>query len=104
MPSRTLKTPSSVRHLIRHMHPNLKRKVRAALTDILANPDSGKALKGELEGLWSFRIGQHRVIYRPDDAGAEIVAIGPRITIYEETAKHIVLNRWKNKAGSSGKM
>jgi len=102
MPRRTLKTPTSVRHLIRHMHPNLKRKVRAALTDILANPDCGKPLKGELEGLWSFRIGQHRVVHRPDEQGAEIVAIGPRITIYEDALKQIVLSRRKNRPGSPG--
>jgi mRNA interferase RelE/StbE len=75
------------------MHPDLKRKVRAALSDILADPACGKPLKGELDGLWSLRIGQRRVIYRPDNAGAEIIAIGPRATIYEETAKHVILRR-----------
>ena len=93
MPARTLKTPSTVRDLIRHMHPQLKRKVRAALTDILDDPDCGKSLEGELKGLWSLRIGRHRVIYRPDDAGAEIVAIGPRRTIYEQTAQHFLRSR-----------
>ena len=93
MPVRTLKTPSTVRDLIRHMHPPLKRKVRAALADILDDPDCGKPLEGELKGLWSLRIGRHRVIYRPDDAGAEIVAIGPRRTIYEETAQHLLRSR-----------
>jgi mRNA-degrading endonuclease RelE of RelBE toxin-antitoxin system len=77
------------------MHPDLKRKVRAALMDILTDPDCGKPLKGELEGSWSFRIGQHRIIYRPDGEGAEVVAIGPRMTIYEQTVQQIVLNRKK---------
>jgi len=95
MPARTLKTPGTVRNLIRNMHPGLKRKVRAALTDILDNPDCGKSLEGELKGLWSLRVGRHRVIYRPDESGAEIVAIGPRLTIYEETARHILRNRRK---------
>jgi hypothetical protein len=40
---------------------------------------------GELEGLRSLRLGRYRVIFRPDTAGAEIIAIGPRRTIYEET-------------------
>jgi mRNA interferase RelE/StbE len=93
MPARTLKTPGTVRTLIQHMHPDLKRKVRAALADILADPECGKPLKGELAGLWSLRIGQHRVIYRPDNAGAEIIAIGPRETIYEETAKYVIFRR-----------
>ena len=96
MAGRTLKTPITVLHLIRKMHPNLKRKVRTALTDILANPALGRPLRAELTGLWSWRVGQHRVIYRPDAAGAEIIAIGPRRTIYEDTAKQIVFTRRKN--------
>jgi|SRR3990172_2331124 len=95
MPARTLKTPATVRSLIRNMHPQLKRKVRAALADILDDPDCGNPLEGQLKGLWSLRVGRHRVIYRPDDRGAEIVAIGPRITIYEETARQILRNRHK---------
>lgn len=93
MLTRTLKTPATVRVLIRNMHPQLKRKMRAALTDILDNPDCGKPLKGELKGLWSLRVGRHRVIYRPDDAGAEVMAIGPRATIYQETDRHILRDR-----------
>jgi mRNA-degrading endonuclease RelE of RelBE toxin-antitoxin system len=56
------------------------------VADILDNPGCGKPPKGELTGLWSLRVGRHRVIYRPDAAGIELVAIGPRATIYEETA------------------
>ena len=70
--------------------------MRTALTDILANPAAGKPLKGELSGLWSWRVGQHRVIYRADTEGAEIIAIGPRRTIYEDTATQIVFSRRKD--------
>ena len=93
MPDRTLKTTSTVRDLIRSMHPQLKRKVRAALSDILNDPGCGKSLEGELKGLWSLRACRHRIIYRPDEAGAEIVAVGPRMTIYEETAQRILQSR-----------
>ena len=93
MPARTIKTPATVRDLVRRMHPHLKRKGLAALSDILDDPECGKPLEGELKGLWSLRVGRHRVIYRPDDAGADVVAIGPRSTIYEETARHILRGR-----------
>jgi mRNA-degrading endonuclease RelE of RelBE toxin-antitoxin system len=92
---RTLKTATTVRSLIRKMHSQLKRKVRAALADILDNPECGKPLEGELKGLWSLRVGRHRVIYRPDEAGAEVVAIGPRATIYEDTTRHTLRDRHK---------
>ena len=84
LPERTLKIPETVRTLIRHLHPEMKRKLRLALNDILTNPACGKPLERELKGYWSLRMGRYRIIYRPDKAGAEIVSIGPRRTIYEE--------------------
>lgn len=86
MPS-TLKISPQLRDLIRQLHPDLKRKVRAALTDILHHPTCGKPLKAELHGYWSLRVGRLRVIYRPDKDGVAIVAVGPRRTIYAETAR-----------------
>ena len=90
---RTLKVPKNVRDLIRHLDPQMKRKVREALRDILRDPHSGKPLQRELDGYWSLRIGRHRIIYRPDDAGSEIVAVGPRKSIYEELARHALAER-----------
>jgi len=78
MSGRTLKAAGGVRDVIRRLHPELTRKVRDALTDILADPGCGKPLKRELDGYWSLRVGRHRIISRPDHAGAEIVAFGPR--------------------------
>src|SRR5659263_44832 len=58
---------------------------RASLKTILADPSSGKALKDELAVLRSFRVGTFRVVYRLMRNVIEIVAIGPRGRIYEET-------------------
>lgn len=52
---------------------------------ILSDPSSGKALKDELAGLRSFGVGSFRIIYRVIRNVIEIVAIGPRERIYEET-------------------
>jgi mRNA interferase RelE/StbE len=91
----TLKVPAKIRNLIRQLHPQLKRKVRAALADILADPDCGKPLKEELLGYWSLPIGRTRIIYRPVEGAVEIVAIGPRQTIYEDAFRQIVRSREK---------
>ena len=81
-----LKVPDDIAELIRNMHPHLKKKVKASLQAILSYPYSGIALKEELAGLRSFRVGRFRVIYRISDQKLiEIVAIGPRENIYEET-------------------
>ena len=84
-PLHRLRVPDEVADLVRGMHPVLKRKTRASLVAILSDPSTGKALKDELAGLRSFRVGTFRVIYRVTRNVVEIVAIGPRGRIYEET-------------------
>ncbi len=71
--------------LIRHLHPELKRKVRAGLEEILRDPTVGKVLREELNGLRSFRVGRLRIIYRLAAQSVEVVAVGPRRRIYADT-------------------
>ena len=82
-----LKVPDAVATLLRSMHPQLKREVRAALQSIQENPaTAGKMLRDELSGLQSIRIRRYRIIYRVVlEHYIEIIAIGPRRRIYEET-------------------
>ena len=77
--------PDSVAELVRGLHPHLKQKIKASLKIILNNPHAGKALKDELAGLRSFRVSRFRVIYRVRRRCVDVVAIGPRERIYEET-------------------
>jgi mRNA interferase RelE/StbE len=85
-----LVVPQDVRELIRTMHPSLKKKVKASLKIILSELSLGKALMDELSGLRSFRISSFRIIYRiKEPAEIELVAIGPRERIYEETFRII---------------
>lgn len=89
MSSRRLKMSDETAGLIRTLHPDLKRKVKAALQTVLDNPLSGKTLKDELEGLQSFKVGEFRVVYKAVTGKSiiEVVAFGPRKTIYEETLR-----------------
>ena len=85
-----LVAPRDLRELVRTMHPSLKKKIKASLKIILSEPYSGKALMDELSGLRSFRISSFRIIYRINEPGQiELVAIGPRERIYEETFRMI---------------
>jgi mRNA interferase RelE/StbE len=87
---RSLRVPDEIVALIRGCHPKLKRKIRAGLRHIVTEPESGKSLKDELEGLRSYRISRFSVIYRISSKQTiDIVAIGPRQTIYEETYRII---------------
>jgi mRNA interferase RelE/StbE len=80
-----IRVPHGVADLIRGMHPHLKKKVRASLDMILMDPDKGKALKGELTGLRTLQVSNFRIIYRISKKYIEIVTIGPRQKIFEET-------------------
>jgi mRNA interferase RelE/StbE len=74
--------------LIRGLHPELKRKVRAGLDTIRTDSQAGKELRDDLAGFRSLRIGRFRIIYRIAPRGLiELVAIGPRRSIYEETLR-----------------
>lgn len=85
---RRLRIPADAASLVRGLHPELKRKVRSALDQILEDPSVGKALKEDLAGLRSYRVGRIRVIYRSASGDViELVAVGPRSTIYEETLR-----------------
>ena len=82
-----LKMTDEVRDLIRHLHPAMKQKVRAALAEIIADPSCGKALRGELQGMRSFRVSKLRIIYRAVAQVIEVITLGPRRSIYEETLR-----------------
>ena len=80
MPHEVEITPEGLRHLNR-----LPSRVRAAVVEtifgsIAENPQrAGKALRGELEGLYSARRGGFRVIYEIDD---------PRRVVLVHRAQH----------------
>jgi mRNA-degrading endonuclease RelE of RelBE toxin-antitoxin system len=81
-----LRIPDEVVTVLRGLHPLLKKNVRASLQSVCNDPYSGKALKDELEGLRSYRVGRLTIIYRIGPRKQiEIVAIGPRKNIYQET-------------------
>jgi mRNA-degrading endonuclease RelE of RelBE toxin-antitoxin system len=70
------------------LHPEIKRKPRAAVDDVLQGRERGKPLRENLSGLFSVRLGKFRLILRPHPGGdLEIVAFGPRASVYEEVAR-----------------
>jgi len=83
-----LKLTEQTAALIRSLHPDIKKKIRAGIEAVIHNPGKGKQLRQELAGLCSFRVGKFRIIYRIcSKTVIELIAVGPRKTIYEETYK-----------------
>ncbi len=64
----------------------MRRRIITALEIVRANPLKGKRLRGELEGLFSLRVGDMRAVYEVDHERRVIVvhAIGPRGDIYKK--------------------
>lgn len=79
---RRLKVDSELAALLRAFPPTIKQKLRGGLDALLQNPHEGKPLQAELSGLWSLRVGRFRIIYRWEPSFLEIIAVGPRETIY----------------------
>jgi mRNA interferase RelE/StbE len=92
--------PDDVSALVRKLHPTIKTNLRQAMQLIGQDPSRGKILKDELAQLRSYRVKKYRIIYRivPQESILEIIAIGPRKNIYEETfqiiSKEIASNRY----------
>ena len=98
-----LRVPDRIAELVRGLHSELKRKVRAGLdlirTDLkvragldLIRTDLAvdKELRDELAGLRSLRVGRFRSVYRVAARRLiDLVAIGPRRTIYQETLRRL---------------
>jgi mRNA-degrading endonuclease RelE of RelBE toxin-antitoxin system len=68
--------------VVRQLPPEPKRKVRAALAELQRSPDLGELLERELTGLRRIHVAQLRIVSRASAAGIEVIAIGPRRSIY----------------------
>lgn len=79
---RDLVLAPEIRELVRVLHPTTKRKVRAAMEAVRSTPEIGDELTRDFSGLRRLRVGRLRIVYRVRGRQVQIVAIGPRATIY----------------------
>ena len=87
----TVDIPPDVADVIRHLSPDVKRGVKAALRALSANPDEGVALVRELEGKRRYRVRRYRIVYEVDSRARvlRVVAVGHRENIYEQMAARL---------------
>jgi mRNA interferase RelE/StbE len=78
--------PLHVAEVIRSLHPDLKRSVKAAIRGIATDPECGAPLLRELGGLWKYRVRRFRIVYAIDRKRRVIrlMAVGHRRHVYEE--------------------
>jgi mRNA interferase RelE/StbE len=80
-----------VAEVIRHLPPEVKRGIKAAIRALSDASASGEPLQRELDGLWKYRVRRFRIVYAIDRRRKtiRIVAVGHRRVIYEEMADFV---------------
>ncbi|MGH2362603.1 MAG: type II toxin-antitoxin system RelE family toxin [bacterium] len=83
--------PLHIAEVIRHLPPDLKRSIKAAIRTLSQVPDSGTPLVRELDGFWKYRVRRFRIVYVVDRRRKllKIVGVGHRRRIYEDVAAHL---------------
>jgi mRNA interferase RelE/StbE len=81
-----LDVPPHVAEVLRHLHPDIKRPVKAALRAISKDPMIGEPLERELKGLLKYRVSRFRIAYAVDRThhAIRVMAVGHRRRIYDD--------------------
>ena len=96
--------PPHVAEVIRHLPPEIKRGVKAALRAIAADPATGQTLRGDLEGLLKFRVRRYRLVYAVERRVRviKLFAVGHRREIYDEVGAQVRVLRARGALGRPG--
>ncbi len=83
--------PPHVAEVIRSLHPDLKRSIKAAVCAIATDPGCGERLLRELDGLWKYRVRRFWIVYAIDRKARVIrpIAVGHRQQVYEELSSRL---------------
>jgi mRNA interferase RelE/StbE len=84
-----LDIPPHVAEVLRHLPPDIKRPVKAALRAIGRDPGVGSPLVRELKGLWRFRVRRFRIVYSVDRRRriVRVFAVAHRRSVYDQLAE-----------------
>jgi len=59
-----------------------RERLAEAIQELVGNPLLGKKLKGEFEGLRSYRLGSFRIVYRFSREALDVVYVDDRKDVY----------------------
>ncbi len=83
--------PPHVAAVMRSLHPDLIRSIKAAVRAIATDPECGVPLLRELDGLWKYRVRRFRIVYAIDRKTRVIrlLAVDHRRDVYEELSARL---------------
>ncbi len=75
--------------VIDRLTPKKQRQIKDAVERIAQNPSLGKYLTQELAGMWSYRSGDFRIIYRVEHRQLVVIilTIGHRKDLYKKIVR-----------------
>lgn len=103
MRRRELRIQDDVRDAIRATHPEARKKIWRAIDELRDDPFEGRALREQLVGLWRFPVGRLRIVYRFDAGKFEVVAVAPRVTVYEDLVRSLGERRARYRRVAAGR-
>ena len=76
--------------VIRKLPPKKQRQIKEAVERIAEDPARGKRLTHELKGLFSYRSGDYRIIYRVNfsEVCILVLTVGHRKDVYRRSKKY----------------
>ena len=75
MPAKKFLVEKEVEKRIKKLPAQIKKRIPEVLLSIKDNPVLGIRLHGELYGLYKFRIGDYRIIYRFDSKQSVVTVV-----------------------------
>lgn len=84
MPRRAVAFHGSASEAVSRLHPETKRKVRAAIDAVRMDPTEGEPLERELSGFLKIVVGSWRVVYRVEAQIVRVYAVGRRANVYSD--------------------
>ena len=89
MSFRLIYHPAVASHDLLRLDAQVRLRVLVALEErVSARPTiHGKPLRGTLKGLWSMRVGDHRIIYTVTDDEVWVLKIGHRKEAYRDAVR-----------------
>ena len=84
-----LRVPPDLVAFLRHLHPGIRTRLRHALEVIEEDPFLGKPLRDPLDGLFSYRVSDYRIVYeiKRQQILIEVIDISERKIVYQRVAE-----------------
>lgn len=79
---RDVRLSSRAEKALGKIEARFKNRLKEAIRELSENPLLGKKLKGEFEGLRSYRLGSFRIVFRSTRELLEVVYIDDRKDVY----------------------